>query len=369
MGNKYAMLARQAKLLFWKKNAMPVYLVHFISDVCALKCKHCFVYKVKARDELTLDEIDQVTSKLGNNMYSALLTGGEPFQRKDIEDIIRLYYENAGVQSVQIPTNGLMTNMIVPTTQRTLERFKERTFVISVSLDGVGDAHDSIRGVKGVFDRAIATFKELQQFEKHYPNFNLSVNLTFSYFNQDNIDEIYNYIIDELKGDKLTVTLTRDQSEDPMALQFDLEKYKRFITLMQRDTRSGRLKGYRGFSLNSLLNIQDMVTRERNYQTVKNHKFLTNCYAAHLSGVIRSNGDVQDCEIKRRILGNLRDYDYDLRKIWLKEETEKVRRGIKDSKCFCTHECPNITNVLYNPSQLSKVIFELFNQNLFHFNR
>lgn len=357
---------RQAKLLFWKKNAMPVYLVHFISNLCFLKCKHCFVYKVKEKDELTLSEIDQITRKLGSNLYSVLLTGGEPFQRKDIEDIIRLYYENAGVQSIQIPTNAYLGERIVGITQRTLERFPDRSFVISVSMDGVAEVHDSIRQMDGVFEKAVSTYKELQVIESKYPNFNLSINLTFSYFNQDNILDIYNYIIDELKGDKLTVTLTRDQSEDPMALQFDLAKYKKFIDVLSKDVATKRLKGYKGLTLAALLNAQDIVTRERNYQTVKHQKFISNCYAAHLSGVIRSNGDVQDCEIKRRTLGNLREYDYDLAGIWLKKETDELRNNIKSSKCFCTHECPNITNVLYNPKQFGKVLYELVNQRIFH---
>jgi iron-sulfur cluster protein len=204
----------------------------------------------------------------------------------------------------------------------------------------------------------------LQDVEKEFKNFNLSANLTFSYFNQDNISDIYNYILDELGGNKLTVTLTRDKSEDPLALQFDVMKYKKFIDHMKKDTERGRLKGYKGFSLSSLLNAQDIITRERNFRTVRDNKFISDCYAAHLSGVIRSNGDVHDCEIKQRSLGNLRDYDYDLKRIWSKEASEALRQDIKKSKCFCTHECPNITNVLYNPKELGKVIYELFEENL-----
>jgi MoaA/NifB/PqqE/SkfB family radical SAM enzyme len=213
--------------------------------------------------------------------------------------------------------------------------------------------------MKGVFDKAIEAYKALQALEKKHRNFNLSANLTFSWFNQDSIADIYHYILNELKGDKLTVTLTRDKAEDDQALQFDLEKYKAFIDMLKEDTRKKKLKGYRGFSLSSLLNAQDVVTRDRNYQTVKHQSFISNCYAGHLSGVIRSNGDVQDCEIKRRTLGNLRDHDYDLHRIWLNEESEALRREIKSTKCFCTHECPNITNVLYNPGQLSRTMFEM----------
>jgi MoaA/NifB/PqqE/SkfB family radical SAM enzyme len=348
----------QAKLLFWKKHALPVYLVHFITDVCFLKCKHCFVYKEKAKDELSLAEIDRMVRGLGDNLYSVLLTGGEPFQRKDIEQIIRLYYVNAKVKSIQIPTNGYLKDKIVPITKRIVQEFPDRTFVISISFDGIGEAHDSIRGMKGIFAKAIETYKELQEVEREHPNFNLSVNLTFSFFNQDTIIDIYNYIIDELQGGKLTVTLVRSQSEDPRAMQFDLEKYKRFIDLMRNDARNKRLKGYSGFSLSTLLSAQDVITRERNYKTVKHNQFISPCYAAHLNAVIRSNGDIEDCEIKRRKMGNIRDYDYDLRKIWERQENKALRDHIKKGKCFCTHECPNITNVLYNPKQLGKVMVE-----------
>lgn len=366
MSTRNESLVNQARLLFWKKNAMPVYLVHFITDACFLKCKHCFVYKKKAKDELSVDEIDRMTRHLGDNLYSVLLTGGEPFQRAGIEDIIRLYYLNARVKSIQIPTNGFFTDRIVQITGKIVEEFSDRTFVISISFDGIGEQHDHIRGMKGLFDKTVETYKLLQQIENSHPNFNLSVNLTFSYFNQDTIADTYNYILDHLGGGKLTVTLVRDQSEDPQALRFDLEKYKGFIDLMRRDAANKRLKGYSGFSLSSLLSAQDIVTRQRNYDTVKHNKFISPCYAAHLNGVIRSNGDIEDCEIKRRKMGNIRDVGFDLSKIWLREDNEALRRQIKEKKCFCTHECPNITNVLYNPVQLGKVVLEVMKENILH---
>lgn len=355
-------ICNQLKLLFWKKNAMPVYLVHFITDICFLKCKHCFVNKVKAKDELTLEEIDRLTRNLGSNLYSVLLTGGEPFQRKDIDEIIRLYYRNAGVKSIQIPTNGYFKDRVVQLTETICTEFPDRTFVISISFDGVGARHDEIRGMNGIFDKAVDTFKELKLLETRIPNFNLSTNITFSYFNQDNILDIYNYILDELKGTKITITLARDRAEDMQALQVDIEKYKHFIDLVRKDVKKGRLKGYDGFGLNKLVNAQDVVTRERNYITVKHNKFISDCYAAHLNGVICSNGDIHDCEIKRRNMGNLRQHDFDLHKIWLKEESEMLKNSIKEGKCFCTHECPNITNILYNPKTLSKVLLEVVNE-------
>ena len=112
-----AELLRHGRKVFFKKNAMPVYLIHFVTEVCNLRCSHCFDYFYEEGPkrkpyELTLDEIDKMTRSLGE-LLLLLPTGGEPFLRSDLPKIIELYYKNCHLRNVGMPTNGSLTEKVV----------------------------------------------------------------------------------------------------------------------------------------------------------------------------------------------------------------------------------------------------------------
>jgi hypothetical protein len=72
-------------------------------------------------------------------------------------------------------------------------------------------------------------------------------------------------------------------------------------------------------------------------------------------GVIYEKGDVYPCELlNRQPLGNVRNYDYDFRKLWASATTKKSAAWIKDSQCYCTHECFQRFNIIYNPQFVAK---------------
>jgi radical SAM protein with 4Fe4S-binding SPASM domain len=93
-------------------------------------------------------------------------------------------------------------------------------------------------------------------------------------------------------------------------------------------------------------------------QMIKEKKFQIPCYAGNLTGIIRSNGDVYPCEILDNKIGNLRENNYDLRKIWQSDAANKIRNKIREEKCFCTHECFITNNILFNPKMLPKIFLE-----------
>ena len=92
-----------------------MYLVYFITDTCNAKCKHCLLADgahpgwekpsmAFRKQELTLEEIDKVTASLGKGSLMFLLpTGGEPFLRKDIGEIVKIFHKNTGVPERRHP--------------------------------------------------------------------------------------------------------------------------------------------------------------------------------------------------------------------------------------------------------------------------
>ena len=72
-----------------------------------------------------------------------------------------------------------------------------------------------------------------------------------------------------------------------------------------------------------------------------------------------SRGQVLPCELLvDRVIGNVRDHDYDFKKIWFSEKANEERKRIRESKCFCTYECFMTINILFNPLVLPQVFKE-----------
>jgi hypothetical protein len=72
-----------------------------------------------------------------------------------------------------------------------------------------------------------------------------------------------------------------------------------------------------------------------------------------------SQGQVLPCELQTdRVIGNVRDYDYDFKALWYSERAEELRRYIRDTKCFCTYECFLTINMLFNPLVLPSIATE-----------
>src|SRR5207247_2224206 len=89
------------------------------------------------------------------------------------------------------------------------------------------------------------------------------------------------------------------------------------------------------------------------------NKYQTPCYAGNLGACLFANGDTYPCELLTdRKLGNVRDVDYDFKKIWFSPEADAARSFIRDSKCFCTYECFLTINILFNPRMLLSVFKE-----------
>ena len=90
-----------------KYKQLPSYFIFYPTSRCNLKCSHCFYHDSlnKRFNELTLAEIDKITQTM-DPILSLILTGGEPYLRHDLDQIVRIFYENTKVPIISIPSNG-----------------------------------------------------------------------------------------------------------------------------------------------------------------------------------------------------------------------------------------------------------------------
>jgi MoaA/NifB/PqqE/SkfB family radical SAM enzyme len=119
----------------------PVYVQFYVTARCNLTCEQCnIIYANSDVRECTIDEIKLIADNFAKmGVAIVLLTGGEPFARKDLPEIIYAF-ESRGVH-VRMQTNGFATEDQIA---RAVEAGGKD---ISISLDSLQPAmQDKING-------------------------------------------------------------------------------------------------------------------------------------------------------------------------------------------------------------------------------
>jgi radical SAM protein with 4Fe4S-binding SPASM domain len=297
--------------------------------------------------ELSLDEIERISSSLGRLLWLAF-SGGEIFLRNDIVEITKIFYERNRPAIILFPTNGLLTDVIKERIEAVLKHCKKSAIVVKLSVEGLEELHDSIRGMKGSFLKTMKTYEALRELLGAYPNFDLGVNTVFSSANQDCMDELIEFV-NGLEGIRThTVSLIRGTVSDEGLKDIDAGKYQKTINRIASNLKT-KISGTYHFKGAKLKAAQDILQRSLIYDTLKQKKRLIPCYAGRLNLVLTESGDVFPCESFTMKMGNVRDNNYDLGKILKNDKAQKFLRSIQDKGCYCTHECYFMTNILFNP--------------------
>jgi len=321
---------------------------------CNSRCNTCNVYEKRVKN-FTVDEYKKTFASLGKAPYWFTMSGGEPFLRKDIVEICKAAYEQCQPGIINIPTNGSLFNIIPERVEQIVRNSPETDIIINLSLDEIGKAHDEIRGFPGNWERALKTYEGLKKL-KHYPNFTLGIHTVISKFNVDRFPEIYKELIEfepdsyitEIAEERVELgtigeSITPEASEYFKAIDFLVSEMKeQKLTGMAKIARSFRLEYY-GLAKKFLTDNKQVIP----------------CFAGITSCQISPDGDIWPCCIRADSMGNLRENNYDIKKIWNNNQAKKIRKSIKNKECACPLANASYTNLLLHPTSLSKVSFRL----------
>lgn len=340
------------------KPGLPIQLVYFVTTDCNSRCAHCFLKDRlnKERETLDLDEIKKVSLSIPL-LASISLTGGEPFLRPDLSSIAEIFYMNSKAKSIVITTNGYLTDNILTAVDEICKKCRRSTVFLGVSLDGIGESHDILRGLKGSFKNAVNTFNALIAMKEQHKNLSVGVNMTFSRYNQDRIGQVYEYVRDEMRPDNVGINFMRGKCwNDVDDVRMDVDKYRSLTNIKLNDYMRGRMGHSNAGFIGKLTNIKELLQYDMIANIYLSKKYMNRCYAGTLLAVMSSNGDVYPCEMLGERMGNVRDFEYNLRKLWFSGSADKVRRSILCKRCFCTYECAMTANILFNPRYYLKII-------------
>ena len=337
----------------------PIQLTFFLTKRCNASCPFCFYLSEQedttGKAELSLDEIERISRSLGSLLWLAF-SGGEIFLRKDIVDIAKIFYQNNRPSIMLFPTNGLLTDVIKDKMERILQICSKSTIALKLSLEGMEDVHEGIRG-KDSFRKTMDTYEALKNLLHRYPNFELGINSVFCSENEDHMEELVNFV-KGIEGIKThTVSLIRGDVQAQGLKGVDMEKYKKTIDLLASNLKSRQSQTYR-FKGAKLKAAQDIVQRKIIFETVSTDTYQIPCYAGKLNIVLTESGDVYPCESFADKLGNVRHDGYNIDKILRSSLSRQKVRSIQENKCFCTHECYLMTNILFNPGMYPKLLKE-----------
>ena len=121
---------------------------------CNAKCLMCNIWKHPSSKS---EEFEPAVLRKLPSLSFANITGGEPLLREDIEEIIEIITEKA--KRVVISTNGYFTDRIA----YLAKKYKNKNLGVRVSIEGLPDTNDELRGLKDGFNRGLRTLLELQR--------------------------------------------------------------------------------------------------------------------------------------------------------------------------------------------------------------
>ncbi len=343
----------QASYALGKPLALPMNLTISVSYRCNSRCKTCNVWQ-RPNDDFTLEEYEKTFASVGRAAYWFTFSGGEPTLRKDLPEMIGLAYKYCRPGVINIPTNGIQDKIIPGRIERVLQAAPTSDVIVNLSLDGVGENHDRVRGVKGNFERAMRTYAGLKELKGRYKNFTLGIHTVISNFNIDEFDNIHSFVRNELQPDNFISEIAEERVELDtvgMGITPPINKYQPVIEGLQEDIRTAKYDG-------TIERITQSF-RDRYYDIVKRtlteKRQIIPCLAGIASAQIAPNGDVWTCCIRAESIGNLRDHNYDFSSVWNTAEANNMRRSIKAGECYCPLANASYTNMLCHTPTVARV--------------
>ena len=341
---------RHVDAIAWKRR--PIHLTFFVTRKCNARCPYCFYLQGAEMAEpdsaeLSLEEIGNISGSLGSLLWLAF-SGGEIFLRKDLVEISRLFHRQNRPAIMLYPTNGLLPQLLHDSMAQILRQCSDSIVVVKLSLDGVGAAHDALRGTKGGFDKLMQTYRLLAELLGDHPNFELGINTVFCSGNQDRMDEIIEFVQGLEPIRTHTISLVRGNLADASHKAVDHAKYEHAVGRLAANLRSRKAPIY-AFRGGRLKAAQDILQRRLIHRTLMEQRRLIPCYAGRRNLVLSETGEVCPCDTRLESFGNVRAHGYDLGSVLRTAAARATLGSIDRWECHCTHECYFITNILFNP--------------------
>lgn len=277
---------------------------------CNARCNMCdaWRYPTKPSEEIGLDIIEKLP-----NMFFTNITGGEPFVRQDLPEIVGILRKKS--KRIVISTNGYFTDRIIALCRRYPD------IGIRISIEGLAKANDEIRGIPNGFDRGLRTLLELRQMGIK----DIGFGITVQDINSKDLVYLY-YLAQSLGYEFATATLHNSHYFHKWnnVINDKEEVTAEFAKLIKLLLKSKRVKDwFRAYFNYGLINY------------IKANERLLPCEMGQNGFFLDPWGDVLPCNgmDKKQSIGNLEEQSWD--EIWNSKRAEELRQEVKNCKKNC----------------------------------
>ncbi len=318
-------------------------LILYVTMRCNAKCDHCFCWEDLniGIPEMSLEQIESLAGSVPP-MRTLILTGGEPTLRADLPEVFSAFARHGKAETIMVNTNGLKPDLIESLARRMKSEHPGTGLDFQISIDGLEETHDRIRGVPGNFRKAISSLQRVFELAREFPALSAHVLTVITELNHRELVALNDHLREhvgpqiihgfELVRDVETSAWgipeeIREKGVGPKAMNMPpVEEFDRIAedlkTIQRRSTPR-----VSSFHIHNLAQLEMVRTQREQYPCVT---------AGQAVGVIYSNGDVAHCEFTLPF-ANLGKFDFDFEKLWHSPAANERRGQIRS--CFCTHGC------------------------------
>jgi len=312
-----------------------------ITSFCNLRCAYCSHFSAPGdiKEDLPLELWRRFFTELGRGrIMTVTLSGGEPFYRKDLRDIIQSIVANR--MRFSILSNGTL----IDHDMAAFLAATGRCDLIQISIDGAIDTtHDAFRG-EGNFLKAVRGIRALQA--NHLP---VTVRVTIHRKNVHELEEIARFLLEELELPSFSTNSASHmglcrKNADQTQLTVDEQSLAMETLLTLSDRYKGRINATAGPLADAQFWLEMEQARQEKRQRPEGRGFLTGCNGAMKTMAVRADGVIVPClQLGHVILGHINQDD--LWDVWQRHpQLQGLRQRSRislDHFPFC-RDCPYI---------------------------
>lgn len=268
----YHLIYTEPKLLQNANFSAPDTVFFEVTRACNLRCTHCFNDSgIKMGDELTHSERMEVVADLvKTGVQEIRFTGGEPLALPGIYDLIELA-SSEGLR-VSIGSNGVLIDKKV---SAKLSRLGVNRVI--VSLDGLKNEHDLIRGV-GTYKKTLNALTALKEV-----GISTRINCVVMKSNLESIKILISELLPQGHSLMIRRLIPSGRASEDWAEMLNQSDYRKLENdLRDQVLKFGNLEGHYLFDKPTVTRIPLPFERR-------------NCSAGHRGMVVMPNGLVQTC--------------------------------------------------------------------------
>jgi len=322
-------LRKKLALELWRKREELMCREHALRQLfwectlrCNLHCRHCGsdCKKVAAISDMPKEDflrvLDNVAAKINPSKVFVVISGGEPLMRNDLEECCAAIYKKG------FPW-GMVTNGFYLSQQRLLSLLKAGMHTMTISLDGLEEEHNWMRGNSESFKRVDVAISMLVSI----PGFTFDIVTCVNRRNYGQLEDIKKYLIKKKVGRwRIFSVFPNGRAANDPDMKLTTEEFRGMFEFIRNTRKEGIIRadyGCEGFL--------------GNYEAEVRDHFYT-CQAGISVASVMADGSISACTSIRSNFSQGNIYTDDFMEVW-----ENHYQQFRDREWMKTGQCAECT--------------------------